>query len=1262
MKCFLKIYYDNYLLIKKNESDLKDITELIQNNGQEIIRKLTRDILKKNSCFPINYISFIINLNFKIYKNIDDINEKFSFYSYFYTDLIKNENINNFEEEIIRLYKKVLEDSSIEGNCLKEDTIFTFSVNHISKINEWFKTKNDFTYKNAKQLINGIESFINIFYFTIHLILEGYVKRSIVKLNEYFGLFFILMCCDTQHRFDRNFNKSDSYLYNVFEGFFNFFFTNFFIFYFSDEKNQEHYVKIIHNILKISKIISEKKKPIFFTSINLKSKFIISLKTFQIINLDDNNKNDINNYTFSIEDINKIDLSDDDFNNYIKKKLDENKEMYFRIISDLYEKEIEINENQNYDIKNEVKNFFKKYQYEFQKEYWNEKNKIDFINEYKNYKSYRKLKKQLYSFNSPYSNFNIFYTKEGKKKLKYKLSNHLTNEYSRPLIIPVLNINHYLPYQFKKKFLKDDINDIYKINTYLINNNTPLYNYDDQIIRCCLIKVTHHINGFMLVNNNTIEFFGNKFKEKYNHYDILNKKCFGSFIDNYKEKENFYLKITFPEIKESISRYYYYIFKGIEIYTNSNKSYFFIFLNDKDMDNIKSKLPSKNINIYDIKDKWINNEISTFKFLMSLNIYGNRSYRDITQYPIFPWVFPSNDIKLTNALNKIFINDNNQRDLNKPIGFLETCKRSKSRFESYFENFNSMKQDLLNENPNIDFNYQNYSYLSKDNKFDWEKIPYFYGSFYSNQVYVSHYLNRIFPFTFTSLEIQSWQFDLPERLFSNLQYTFTNSISEKSDVRELIPEFFFLPEIFKNINNLNLGIANYDEKSMNIEINDVLLPSYVKNKSELMIIIFKHLLEKSNKDDIFEWVNLIFGEYQFGNLALKKKNLFLPYVYSEWAIKKLNSVSNNENELNDILRLYELGVAPKILFKSDDKRKKIKKRNSDTKSPILNLENLSFILKQNKTIMENKYHFVYLYKNHVRLIKDCSIVLFNFNNNSIQEEIKISQNNFSSYKKFLYNENDNFIIITGFYDGCVYLINKIKKGIEEIRIKNKKISIYDKSLITAMEINKNENIIYLGTNKGRIIIYYFQNNKCEYYKMLRNNTKRINYINSNDILNMFISCSEDGFINLFTSPKCDLVNSIYDNNICDYVFLFNFPIPSISTFSNSNSKFTCYTLNGNEIYLNDLEVNINTNINNEIIDNPIIITNKFNDYLIYISNGINIIIRKAPYLNIIFQQNFSSINNVLFSSVKEINNIIHCIIFQKDKCLYLVSNNYNSNF
>ena len=84
-----------------------------------------------------------------------------------------------------------------------------------------------------------------------------------------------------------------------------------------------------------------------------------------------------------------------------------------------------------------------------------------------------------------------------------------------------------------------------------------------------------------------------------------------------------------------------------------------------------------------------------------------------------------------------------------------------------------------------------------------------------------------------------------------------------------------------------------------IEINDVILPDYVKNKNELIIIIFKYLLEKSSKDDIFEWVNLIFGEYQFGNMAFKKKNSGINSLTSLFSLVELiKLISKLENNLS----------------------------------------------------------------------------------------------------------------------------------------------------------------------------------------------------------------------------------------------------------------------------------------------------------------------------------------------------------------------------
>lgn len=39
-----------------------------------------------------------------------------------------------------------------------------------------------------------------------------------------------------------------------------------------------------------------------------------------------------------------------------------------------------------------------------------------------------------------------------------------------------------------------------------------------------------------------------------------------------------------------------------------------------------------------IINKWINGEISNYEYLMYLNSAANRSFNDLSQYPIFPWI------------------------------------------------------------------------------------------------------------------------------------------------------------------------------------------------------------------------------------------------------------------------------------------------------------------------------------------------------------------------------------------------------------------------------------------------------------------------------------------------------------------------------------------------------------------------------------------------------------------------------------------------
>ena len=61
--------------------------------------------------------------------------------------------------------------------------------------------------------------------------------------------------------------------------------------------------------------------------------------------------------------------------------------------------------------------------------------------------------------------------------------------------------------------------------------------------------------------------------------------------------------------------------------------------------------------------KWVNHEISNFDYLMVLNSYSGRSYKDVTQYPVFPWVIVNTSNEKLDPENV-----NLYRDLNKTMG------------------------------------------------------------------------------------------------------------------------------------------------------------------------------------------------------------------------------------------------------------------------------------------------------------------------------------------------------------------------------------------------------------------------------------------------------------------------------------------------------------------------------------------------------------------------------------------------------------------
>lgn len=94
---------------------------------------------------------------------------------------------------------------------------------------------------------------------------------------------------------------------------------------------------------------------------------------------------------------------------------------------------------------------------------------------------------------------------------------------------------------------------------------------------------------------------------------------------------------------------------------------------------------------------------------------------------------------------------------------------------------------------------------------DWEdpngETPaYHYGTHYSSAMIVASYLVRMEPFTQIFLRLQGGHFDLADRMFHSVREAwYSASKHNMADVKELIPEFFYLPEFLFNSNNFDLG-------------------------------------------------------------------------------------------------------------------------------------------------------------------------------------------------------------------------------------------------------------------------------------------------------------------------------------------------------------------------------------------------------------------------------------------------------------------------
>jgi hypothetical protein len=253
------------------------------------------------------------------------------------------------------------------------------------------------------------------------------------------------------------------------------------------------------------------------------------------------------------------------------------------------------------------------------------------------------------------------------------------------------------------------------------------------------------------------------------------------------------------------------------------------------------------------------------------------------------------------------------------------------RFKQFQKEFELMEQEKKES--------QETQNSIEDNKNDstyWETLdnePFHYGTHYSNALYVSHYLLRIFPYSQLRIELQGDNFDLL-RLFASIEQTFLSATSQKTDVRELIPEFFIFPEMFINLNNLNLGEGQLD----------VVLPKWANSSPSEFVKTLRISLESDEcQRDINNWFDLIFGYKQQGEQAKLANNLFMNHTYwgkIQITQDKRSDFTKDEEQWVDLyLRSAETGLTPRQLMLEKSLPKNIKK--PQVKSPsILNQQSL----------------------------------------------------------------------------------------------------------------------------------------------------------------------------------------------------------------------------------------------------------------------------------------------------------------------------------
>ena len=650
--------------------------------------------------------------------------------------------------------------------------------------------------------------------------------------------------------------------------------------------------------------------------------------------------------------------------------------------------------------------------------------------------------------------------------------------------------------KFHKKSTKKRLTISCKSNpeVNIFNSSKKVLN---NLFECELISPKNVKYGLISLNNKNFFIFQVDTKFKADRYETEKKYLISSSYTDLEQEEK-QIIIPYNQIFQIIFRKFIFFNQAFELFLYNGKSYFFNLyqeeIRNKFMKKLKEKLIVKNDKCDIIEDSneyfnkkkylnlWLEGKKTTLEYLLLINKFSNRSYNFLSQYLVMPW--------LLTDFNDIY-NVKNYRNMSFPIS--------------------AQTQQSL-DNITTTYNYQS----------DSEYRCYF-PMLYSTSMHINNYLLRCYPYTNNQIKCQNGKFEEPARQIDNIQTQCTIFKQMYDATMELIPEFYFIPEIFLNMNFCCFGKSQRKNKSF--LINNIKLGEGFKSILELIVYHQNNLNSEYFSSQINKWIDNIFGENQITDkknvfnsfpqecyekyvreeinqklkeLNLKKENL---KNLRESNFKIKNEPINNNNIItntdaksisktkiigeikNLLMKAYFYGQCPSQLF---TKSHPCYCKKSDLKKYSLsNIDNLQLILK-NDYIKIDDSDFLYIKEsyngNYLYILTDNNLFVYN-------KLLKI-QSNLSLYNidqiyppfSFSYNTNIKntlktqymykYLIFEVFECKCFFMAGFLDNSFRiysKEKDKNIMYSIYTESKVTCIKKITNSNSFFTGHKNGKII-------------------------------------------------------------------------------------------------------------------------------------------------------------------------------------------------